>query len=61
MKTRKKKVFVAPEGDLYVVRIIEFKPNQYVYEYEIPQKRGVFEAMVANSPKSLGMKCVGAL
>ena len=62
MKIRKKKVFVTPAGDLYIVQCVEFKANQYVYQYEFPLKcKPSFSAMLGGSPKSLGMRCIGAL
>ena len=62
MKISKKKVFLSKDGDLFVVQRIEYKPAQAVYEYNFPLKKNKkFTAMLGASPKSLGMKCLGAL
>jgi hypothetical protein len=61
MKISKKKLFVSKEGDLFISQRIEYKPAQAVYEYELPIKGRVQTILFGGSPKSLGMKCIGAL
>lgn len=62
MKISKQKVCVSATGEMFLVTRLEYKPAQAVYEYEFPIKKNKnFSTLVGASPKSLGLRHIGAL